>query len=513
MITKRAKLFLNLFLLLLSHQVHADDMFGYAINSDSASVYPIDFTINHVGAPIIVGTSPFRIVISPDKTTAYVTDRVDTDGAVFAINLTTKSVTKIPLPGDDGSFPSTLAISSDGKTLGVVTALGRVLYPIDLTTNTPGTPIQLGLNFNGWGVCLNSDGTIAYVGSKSENSVVPVNITTGTVGTPIAVGSQPLDIQITPDGETAYVVNNVSNKITPIDLTTNTPGTPISVGRVPVEIAITPDGTKGYVVNYLDSTVSPIDLVTGTATTPIPLPARLNHIVITADGKTAIVTGYNVAEVTIIDLETSTVSAFPTAFGIHYLACVILPPLPTAAFTVTVASAHSATKYDASSSTVPVGTIPNYFWDFGDGVTQTISDPKTTHTYTRSGSFKVTLTVSYTPGTSISGTLKAEAEYPTDTIDQNIQVSPSAPSSFTGKRTNKHGKQCTNKLTWTKSADSNVIGYKIVCSDGSTKWRTATQPSYFKDRKSLVKKSYRYSLEAYNGNGTCSSKCWTKFKK
>ncbi|AQP46315.1 hypothetical protein BW730_00745 [Tessaracoccus aquimaris] len=62
---------------------------------------------------------------------------------------------------------------------------------------------------------------------------------------------------------------------------------------------------------------------------------------------------------------------------------------PTAAFTSTLND--RALSVDAAASHDPDGTIASYAWDFGDGATG--SGAQASHTYTSSGTFEVTLTV------------------------------------------------------------------------------------------------------------------------
>ncbi len=65
------------------------------------------------------------------------------------------------------------------------------------------------------------------------------------------------------------------------------------------------------------------------------------------------------------------------------------PPLPTALETVT---------FNASESSTNGGSIINYFWDFGDGHNQSVSDPIATHVYDTPGDFNVTLIVTDSEG-------------------------------------------------------------------------------------------------------------------
>ena len=111
--------------------------------------------------------------------------------------------------------------------------------------------------------------------SDPTNYVTPIDIATNTAGTPIpARGNAPIGIAITPDGTTAYVTNNTfSNSVTPIDIATNTAGTPFAVGMGPVGIAITPDGATAYVANSLSDDLTPIDTATNTTAAPFAVAA------------------------------------------------------------------------------------------------------------------------------------------------------------------------------------------------------------------------------------------------
>ena len=65
---------------------------------------------------------------------------------------------------------------------------------------------------------------------------------------------------------------------------------------------------------------------------------------------------------------------------------------PTANFTATSVCRGTPTQFNNSSTTNPTGQQMSYLWNFGDGQTSTQQNPS--HTYSRSGTYTVTLTAS-----------------------------------------------------------------------------------------------------------------------
>jgi hypothetical protein len=88
---------------------------------------------------------------------------------------------------------------------------------------------------------------------------------------------------------------------------------------------------------------------------------------------------------------------------------------PVAAFTVSASPAAGAlTRFDASASFDPDGTVVNYHWAFGDGTIQDTILPRVNHVYAHGGSPEVALTVTDNSGSTGSTT-------------QPISVGPALP--------------------------------------------------------------------------------------
>ena len=229
---------------------------------------------------------------------AYATNSLG--ATVTPIDLTTQTA---GTPIVVGYNPAGIAITPDGKTAYVANFRSNTVTPIDLTTNTAGAAIPVG-SFPS-PIAITPDGRTAYVGNADDGTVTPIDVATNTAGPAIPVGPGPSGIAITPNGATAYVVNGQTpGTVTPIHTADNSTGPAITVGDSPVAIAITPDGKTAYVTNSDSHDVTPIDTATNTALTPISVPERPYGIAITPDGTTAYVVG--VSGVTPIDLLTNT---------------------------------------------------------------------------------------------------------------------------------------------------------------------------------------------------------------
>ncbi len=384
-----------------------------ALNSDSL-VTLIDLGTNTAGPVVSTpgASAQLGVAISPDGRTAY--SVAAGSHALVAIDLTASPATAgtpVALPGT----PAYIAISPDGRKAYVANPQLNELIPVDLTTTpiTPGTPIAVGGSPRG--VAFSPDGAMAYVANYNDGTVTPITVATNTPESAITgVGTNPDQLAITPDGARAYVTDNGSSNVYPITLASGVVGAPISVGSglTPLGIAITPDGTKAYIANFgfeadgsgTGDTVTPITLSTGVAGSPITVGGGPWSIAVTPDSKTVYVGNSNDYTVTPIDVATGVAGS--AIGGVRSPRSIAITPdqAPVANFAVTSGTPGSATSFDASASTVAVGTIVKFVWDFGDGTAAvTTSTPMTSHVYASAGTYSATVSETDSAGTSSSG--------------------------------------------------------------------------------------------------------------
>jgi DNA-binding beta-propeller fold protein YncE len=243
--------------------ISPDGRKAYVSDTTHNAVVPVNLTTSPatVGTPIPVGTSPLGIAFSPDGSMAYVAG--PGNGTVTPITVASDAA-GTPISGV-GTSPNQIAITPDGKTAYVTDNGSNKVYPVALTTSpaTVGTPIPVGTGVTPLGIAITPDGTKAYTANfgpasnfgGTGDTVTPINLSNNTPGTPITVGHGPWSIAVTPDSKTVYVGNSNDSTVTPIDVATGTAGAAINGVGVPRSLAITPD--QAPVANFAVTSASP----------------------------------------------------------------------------------------------------------------------------------------------------------------------------------------------------------------------------------------------------------------
>ncbi len=432
-----------------------------AVVADFSGVLPVDVATAAPGTPedltnaaLNVAGLPQVVAVTPDGKMAYVLS--DSNNQVYPYDLATGSFeAPITLPVPAGSSSDDLvaiAITPDGSAAYVAEYSGSVIIPIDLATNQPGTPIALGSDqgapvVNPGGIAVSPDGSTLWVNADGNNDdvLVPISLATGSAGTPVVLTNYPgaEGVAITPDGKTAYAVN-YQNGVIPVALATRSAGNAISLGSSsPEGIAISPDGSTAWVTESAGGStgvgaVVPIALPGGTlgatiTDTSISAPAGIE---VAPDGKSVLVgndgfsaNGGGDNYVTIISTASRTVTASVdvSSLGEKQADSLAIQPdqAPVAKLAINPAPAGQATGFDASASTVAVGSIVSYAWSFGDGSASNTTSPITSHTYAAPGTYSASVTETDSAGTSTSQVFTGA------TVSLNGGPSATASQSFT----------------------------------------------------------------------------------
>jgi YVTN family beta-propeller protein len=374
----------------------------YVTNSFSESVSVLDSSTGQaVGGPIAVGEKPGGIAIAPDGKRVYVANFVS--DTVSAINTASRTVVGSPIDVGDG--PRGVAVAPDGRYVYVANEESGTVSVIATATGTVvGNPIGVGLQPQG--IAITPDGSRAYVANKGADTVSVIDTESAeVVGAPIAVGSNPLAVAITPDGSRAYVTNRSSVTVSVIDTATNGVVETIPVGEagnLAIGVAITPDGSRAYVSNWSLDKVLVIDTASEeTVGEPIDVGDRPFGIAFTPDGRRAFVADENSNAASVIDTASEETVGEPIDVGVAPLGVAVVPDQPPlAALASRDGIAGQPIRFDASASTDPDGQVARYDWNFGDGQTALDAGPTPTHSYSATGDYEVTVTVTDSEGCS-----------------------------------------------------------------------------------------------------------------
>jgi YVTN family beta-propeller protein len=443
------------------------------VNRESGTVTLFDTGTGALINPTIetgggANAEPFGVAITPNGSTAYVTNSEGTVGkSVSIINMLAGATGGQIAPFDPGTVG--VGITPDGRRAYIASREAATVSAVDTGTNTLiGSPIEVGTELESLdrGVAITPDGQHVYVARFGDDLVSMIDTETNLViGAPIPAGEGPRAMAITPDGRRLYVTDNISGAVTVIDTATNTViGAPIPVGLEPRGIAITPDGSRAYVANQGSETVSVIDTATNTVIgAPIPVMDPLG-VAITPDGSRVLVgSGLAAPNNLITPISTATNAAgqsFHSGGDAPAEIAVVPNQPPKAAFGATHKSKKPTVEsFDGSGSSDPDGTVARFEWSFGDGQSLAGGGPAATHTY-RPGKYTATLTVTDNEGCSTKFIYTGQTAYCTGSAVATVAHTVGIPPQT---RISKHPKKKTEseKAKFRFSADE--AGAKFQC--------------------------------------------------
>jgi len=246
--------------------------FAYITNSTDNSVSVLDLSSNTVvGAPIPVGSNPWRATLDPSGEFVYVSCRGADSISVIRTSDNTV-VDTIPV----GSNPSGLAFTPDGNFAYVGNMDDDNVMVIDCNTNTVINTIT-GIS-GPKDIVITPDGKYAYVGTEGTGIVVieigPDVVIVNISGAPSWVQS----LAVTPDGRYVYASEGDGGSVVvAIDVSTNAVIATIGGFDSPHELDVTPDGRFVYVADMGDNEIEVIEVSTNTIVATVFEPA-LNSI-------------------------------------------------------------------------------------------------------------------------------------------------------------------------------------------------------------------------------------------
>lgn len=233
-----------------------------------------------LGTSIAVGSVPTDVTVDGTGTYAYVTNQFSSN--VGVIDLATNSqVATIPVSGD----PFRVKLSPDDRSL-FVTGNADSLFIIDVASREITGRLAVGLDANG--LALDYTGTRLYVSNQSDGTVSEVDLSTKTVLRSIQVGGYPQELVLSPGGTLLFVADE-AGLVQIWSLRQGAKRGDIQIPGGAFAMAVSPDWRQLYIGSSLGGAVYMIDWKTGATLKTVTTGGMPRRIAFTADGTTALV--------------------------------------------------------------------------------------------------------------------------------------------------------------------------------------------------------------------------------
>jgi YVTN family beta-propeller protein len=247
---------------------------------DAATVARGALPSTALGTSIGVGAIPTDVEVDRTGTYAYVTNQLSSN--VGVIDLATQAqVTTIPVSGD----PFRVALSPDGASL-FVTGNADSLFIVDVASRAIVARLAVGLDANG--LVADYTGTRLYVSNQSDGTVAEVDLTTNTVVRALEVGGHPQELVLSPGGTLLFVADETGT-VQVWSLRKGTKRGEIAVPGGAFAMAVSPDWRQLYISSSLGGAIYMIDWKTGATLNTVATGGMPRRIGFTADGSTAVV--------------------------------------------------------------------------------------------------------------------------------------------------------------------------------------------------------------------------------
>ena len=263
--------------------------FGTAVSSngdvlitqlDAATVARGTLSGHTLGTSIPVGAVPTDVTVDAAGTYAYVTNQFSSNIGVIDLGTNTQ-VASIPVSGD----PFRVRLSPDGGSL-FVTGNADSLFIIDVQSREITGRLGIGQDANG--LALDRTGSRLYVSNQSDGTISEVDLTDNSLAGTINVGGHPQELVLSPGGTLLFVADETGS-IQIWSLRDGRKRGSIEVPGGAFAMAVSPDWRQLYVTSAQGGAIYLLDWKTGAVLETVATGGVPRRIGFSADGSLAVV--------------------------------------------------------------------------------------------------------------------------------------------------------------------------------------------------------------------------------
>ncbi len=233
-----------------------------------------------IRTPIAVGDVPTDITVDAAAKYAYVTNQHSANIGVIDLASNTEVAT-VPVPFD----PFRVRLSPDGRSL-FVTGNADSLFIIDVQSRQITERLGVGQAANG--LAIDYTGTRLYVSNRNSGTISEVDLTRNKLLRTIDVGGTPQELVLSPGGTLLYVADETGS-IQVWSLRKGVKRGDITVPGGAFAMAVSPDWRQLYVTSSLGGAIYLLDWKTGATLQTVTTGGTPRRIGFAADGSTAVV--------------------------------------------------------------------------------------------------------------------------------------------------------------------------------------------------------------------------------
>ncbi len=283
------------------------------LNKAEASASLLDAGSGRELARVQVGSGPHEVAISPDGTTAVVTNygRRSAGNTLTVIDLVAmRALATIDL--GDYHRPHGIQYFPDGKRVAVTAEAEQAVIIVDVESRTVTTAVKTAQEISHM-LVLSPDASRIYVSSIVSGTVTVVDVAAGTVVGTVATGAGAEGLDISPDGTEVWVGNRADDTLSILDTESLAITATIPCPGFPIRVKFTVDGKHVLVSNATAGAVAVFDAAGRNEIQRIDVPAVPVGILAEPSGRYAFVASTSADTITVLDLATWTVFGRVTA--------------------------------------------------------------------------------------------------------------------------------------------------------------------------------------------------------